>query len=147
MRTCSICKIEKNKAEFRVKTNGCLSSFCRECSAAYQKQYQEKNKERLKEKKKHYHSQTKEYRRWYTIKKRYGLTKEEYENMLLLQNNKCAICENTKSGHRNTDEMVVDHCHKTNKVRGLLCNRCNTLLGLIEDNPTFMQNISKYLNK
>ena len=51
MRTCSICKIEKNKAEFRVKTNGCLSSFCRECSAAYQKQYQEKIKKDWKKRK------------------------------------------------------------------------------------------------
>ena len=53
----------------------------------------------------------------------------------------------TKSGHKNTDEMVVDHCHKTKKVRGLLCNRCNTLLGLIDDSPTFMKNITNYLNK
>ena len=47
MRTCSICKIEKNNAEFKVKTNGCLASFCKECSAVYQKQYQQKNKEIL----------------------------------------------------------------------------------------------------
>ena len=59
----------------------------------------------------------------------------------------CAICGETKSGHKNTDEMVVDHCHKTKKVRGLLCNRCNTLLGLIDDSPTFMKNITNYLNK
>lgn len=147
MRTCSICKIEKNSADFKLKSNGYLSSFCKTCSASYQKEYQEKNKEKIKEKKKHYHTQTKEYRRWYTIKMRYGITKEEYEAILLSQNNKCAICENTKSGHKNTDEMVVDHCHKTQKVRGLLCNRCNTLLGLIDDNPEFMQNISKYLKK
>jgi len=147
MRTCSICKIEKNSADFKLKSNGCLSSFCKTCSASYQKEYQEKNKEKIKEKKKYYHTQTKEYRRWYTIKMRYGITKEEYESILLSQNNKCAICENTKSGHKNTDEMVVDHCHKTQKVRGLLCNRCNTLLGLIDDNPEFMQNISKYLKK
>ena len=43
--------------------------------------------------------------------------------------------------------MVVDHCHKTKIVRGLLCNRCNTLLGLIDDNPSFMENIDNYLNK
>ena len=40
-----------------------------------------------------------------------------------------------------------NHCHKTKKVRGLLCNRCNTLLGLIEDNPVFIQNVTNYLNK
>jgi len=98
MRTCSICKIEKNSADFKLKSNGYLSSFCKTCSASYQKEYQEKNKEKIKEKKKHYHTQTKEYRRWYTIKMRYGITKEEYEAILLSQNNKCAICENTKSG-------------------------------------------------
>ena len=147
MRTCSICKTEKNSADFKLKTNGCLSSFCRTCSALYQKEYQEKNKEKIKEKKKNYHTQTKEYRRWYTIKIRYGITKEDYEKMLLKQNGGCAICGKTKSGHKNTDEMVVDHCHKTKKVRGLLCNRCNTLLGLIDDNPEFIENITNYLNK
>ena len=43
--------------------------------------------------------------------------------------------------------MVVDHKKKKKKVRGLLCNRCNTLLGLIEDNPVFIQNVTNYLNK
>ena len=42
MRTCSICKTEKNSADFKLKTNGCLSSFCVTCSALYQKEYQEK---------------------------------------------------------------------------------------------------------
>ena len=147
MRTCSICKIKKNSADFSLKNNGCLSSFCKSCSREYQKNYREKNKDILKEKKKNYHSQTKDYRRWYTLKVRYGITKDDYNKILHSQNGKCAICENTKSGHRNTDEMVVDHCHKTNKVRGLLCNRCNTLLGLIEDNPNFINNVSNYLNK
>lgn len=147
MRTCSICKTEKNNVDFKLKSNGCLSSFCVNCSAIYQKEYQKRNKEKIKEKKKSYHTQTKEYRRWYTIKMRYGITKEEYENMLLKQKGGCAICEKTKSGHNNTDKMVVDHCHKTKKVRGLLCNRCNTLLGLIDDNPMFMKNVFDYLSK
>lgn len=147
MRICSICKVEKNSADFKLKSNGCLSSFCVICSAVYQKEYQRKNKEKIREKKKLYHTQTKEYRRWYTIKMRYGITREEYENILFSQNRTCAICSKSKSGHNNTDALVVDHCHSTKKVRGLLCNRCNTLLGLIEDNPVFIQNLTNYLNR
>lgn len=58
----------------------------------------------------------------------YGLTPEQYESMLRKQGGVCAIC---KRGHGTI--LDVDHCHKTGRIRGLLCRRCNTFLGLIED--------------
>jgi hypothetical protein len=73
---------------------------------------------------------------------RYGITGEEYDEMLLSQFEKCAICAGTNvSGRR----LSVDHNHKTGKVRGLLCNQCNLGLGYFYDNPTLLTNASQYL--
>ena len=60
------------------------------------------------------------------LKHKYGITVEEYSDMFKRQNGKCFIC--SVSGKK----LVVDHCHKTNEVRKLLCHGCNTVLGKIE---------------
>src|SRR5216684_1391978 len=64
--------------------------------------------------------------------KRYGISWPEYELRLALQGGVCAICK--KKPKRRL--LCVDHCHKTGKVRGLLCSSCNAALGLYEDDPT-----------
>lgn len=69
---------------------------------------------------------------------KYGITPGEYIDMLLDQDKRCAIC-NTR------DYLVIDHCHATGKVRGLLCNKCNLGLGLFKDNVDSLQNAIKYL--
>lgn len=79
------------------------------------------------------------------IKKKYNLTLEEYNNILLKQNNLCVICLN-----KFTDiprSKAVDHNHKTGKVRGILCSNCNILLGHCNDNVTILQNAIKYLEE
>ena len=67
--------------------------------------------------------------------------------MLAEQDNQCAICKTTEPGGRHTtDYFVVDHCHSTNKVRGVLCNNCNTALGLVGDNIDTLHKMIAYLN-
>lgn len=78
------------------------------------------------------------------IKRAYGLTTEQYHRMLTEQNYVCAICKNKEDNLRN---LVVDHNHATNKVRGLLCYRCNTLLGCAKEQETTLQNAVDYLRK
>lgn len=58
------------------------------------------------------------------------LSKEEHERMRQQQHDLCAIC---KGSSADTRKLVIDHCHKTQKVRGLLCNLCNTALGFLGD--------------
>jgi len=66
---------------------------------------------------------------------------EEYNNLLKLQNNSCDICKLPN------DKLVVDHCHTTGKIRGLLCTQCNSGLGMFRDNiPNILEAIN-YLNK
>lgn len=72
--------------------------------------------------------------------KKYNITPEEYNKMLENQSNKCAIC-GSKPIKR---QLAVDHDHKTNKIRGLLCNCCNVGLGNFKDDEKLLQRAVKY---
>lgn len=78
---------------------------------------------------------------WFTdIKRIYGLSKEQYLLILKNQNNKCAICENDLS----VKKSCIDHCHETNKVRGILCFNCNLGIGNLQHNPKFLRKAALY---
>lgn len=77
------------------------------------------------------------------IKKEYGLTKEQYENLLAKQNGKCAICNN---GSPSRFSLHIDHCHKTKKVRGLLCNKCNQAIGLFNESVALFKKAIEYIS-
>lgn len=85
--------------------------------------------------------------------KKFGLTVEQYEEMFILQNGVCAICgkpevkkqATTKGGAKKTSRLCVDHDHKSGKVRGLLCYRCNTGIGKLNDDPELLRKASRYL--
>ena len=76
-----------------------------------------------------------------TLKKKYGLTLADYDSMFESQNGACAIC----GGQQTYKLLAVDHCHITGKVRGLLCSKCNSILGYVSDNVGTLQNAIKYL--
>lgn len=80
------------------------------------------------------------------IKRKYGLTKEEYESMLIDQKHQCKIC-GTKTAYVNNPDkgFAVDHCHRTGKVRGLLCMKCNTGLGMFTDDCDKLSSAISYL--
>ena len=84
-------------------------------------------------------------------KKKYGITLEEFEELELKQEYKCAICGNEESkltvkGDR-TVKLSVDHCHSSNKVRELLCHRCNIILGIAEDSTKLLLSCAGYLER
>jgi hypothetical protein len=78
------------------------------------------------------------------IKRTYGITYEDYEEMLTSQKGCCAICKSKISSSR-TSRLYVDHCHDTMKVRGLLCSSCNHGLGLFKDSPSILKRAIDYL--
>lgn len=84
------------------------------------------------------------YNRQHALKRYYGLSVEQYNLMLEVQNGICAICSRTC--HRGK-RLVVDHCHKTQRLRGLLCSNCNSGIGLLDDNPELLENASRYLRR
>ena len=80
------------------------------------------------------------------LKRLYGLSIEEYETMVQQQEGCCAICKKSSllfSGRKK--RLCVDHCHTTGKVRGLLCEPCNTMLGMARDNQSVLSSAINYL--
>lgn len=76
------------------------------------------------------------------LKRKYGLTLEDYQVLFEQQNGVCAICKETESYRM----LAVDHNHETNKVRGLLCGNCNRALGLFRDSPSLLQIAKEYVS-
>jgi hypothetical protein len=70
----------------------------------------------------------------------YGMSVEDLDSMLLLQHGVCAICQTEPAAH-------VDHDHQTDKVRGLLCFRCNAALGQLGDDPLVVRRAARYLER
>lgn len=102
---------------------------------AYLREYTKKNKTKLK----NYKSRSSEEWKKRNLLRRYKLTIEDYEKILQDQNGLCKIC------HKKPKKIVVDHCHKTGIVRGLLCNECNRAIGLLKENLQSLQNAIMYL--
>jgi len=107
-----------------------------ESAAARQREYRLRNPDKQK---------------GYDLTKSFGITLEQYREMQKSQGNVCAICgkpettvDQRKQGCR---ELAVDHCHKTGKVRGLLCGHCNKALGKFKDNISVLESAIAYLNK
>lgn len=94
---------------------------------------------------------TKEYKKGQWMKRHYWphlSIKEalaEYARLLAQQDDSCAICLRHRDLFKNN--LSVDHCHKTNKVRGLLCDACNTGIGLLQDDPTILLRARDYVSK
>lgn len=80
-----------------------------------------------------------------SFKRKYGITLSDYKEALSIQENRCAICFTHASIL--TRPLNVDHDHKTNIVRGLLCCNCNTALGLLKDNSLVLKMAINYLEK
>ena len=131
MRTCNICGETKPLSEYYVNNFGNLHGKCKKC-------YIKKGQERYDPVKK----------RNENLRRNYGITLTEYDEMLESQSGKCKICGTTNPGGRkDTDVFVVDHCHDSDEVRGLLCHGCNTALGLVKDNPEVLHKMIAYLKK
>lgn len=76
---------------------------------------------------------------------KYGITKDEYVSLYEFQNGCCAIC-NLELPFM-TRDTHLDHCHSTNKIRGILCRSCNVGLGNFGDNPELLESAALYLRK
>lgn len=73
----------------------------------------------------------------------FGITLEQYNEMLRKQDYKCAICDTHKDNEIRA--LAVDHCHTTGKIRGLLCTTCNRALGLLKDNSEILEKAVNYV--
>lgn len=117
-----------------------------------QKKYRENNREKVLESGREYMRRIRKENpgkvhnmdRKVALSKRYNITVEEYNELLQKQGGVCATCgclPDTKNGY-----LCVDHDHETGRVRGLLCRRCNVVLGQVNDNMDILQSLIDYLS-
>jgi hypothetical protein len=132
MKTCSKCKIEKPLSDFHNATSGKFGKhhYCKDCWSVHRKQKYKYNP-------KDYYDRR--------IRNVYNLTQEQLMSMYHSQNKKCKICGDAYEKVSRHGGLHIDHCHTTGKVRGLLCGRCNTLLGVSKDNVVILQSAIDYL--
>ena len=146
---------EVKKVCTRCRENLPLSKFSKHTSGRYGKnsmrilcdskrvaEWQKKNPETFKATQRRFAQkpETKRYKKDWQLKKRYGISLEEYEVMLASQDSCCAICGVCCPLH-------VDHDHKTTLVRGLLCGKCNKGLGCFDHDTKFLASAVQYLER
>lgn len=167
MKTCSKCGTEINKnlevwRKCSTTSNTYLSHTCKKCHIKNsRKTYKKHRSKRLKSMRQYYRehkSDRLEYAKKYRtkhpdrckntqLKKIYDITLVEYTDILKNQNGGCAICHRKTPGRWDRKYLVVDHNHKTGKVRGLLCDPCNKALGHFKDKIENLRNAQTYLEK
>lgn len=103
----------------------------------------EKAKKMHQKAQKQYYRKNKEKKAARERQRKYGISMEQYEDFLKIQNNSCAGCLTQNPKGRGS--WHVDHNHKTNKVRGLLCHDCNFVLGLVKDDSDTLERLSAYV--
>ena len=123
MKECRFCKKEKSLDEFHKHplTKDKRQSFCKPCALFHRNSIGKHNQ----------------------LKKRYGISLEQYNEMFVKQEGKCAICKQHQMNFKVS--LAVDHCHTTGKVRGLLCASCNRALGYFRDSTENLKIALSYL--
>ena len=133
MKTCRTCDEEKSFSEY-YKASSCKDGYrgsCRQCN--------------MKQRRERLAKADPDQRRSVVLKGKYGITLDTKRDMQKAQNDKCKICGTTDYGKKGL--LVVDHCHSTGKVRGLLCYSCNIALGMFKDNVETIKAAIKYLEE
>jgi len=169
-KVCSRCKISKSLSNFSKRSSNSdgLDYYCRNCKSEYNKSRQfmpdysgfkvctecNTEKQKVEFHRDHRRKDGLEGRckpcndsraRRNELKRYYGITHEQYDDMYKSQKGKCAICLSNVSDAR-SKRLNVDHCHTTSLVRGLLCNNCNNGLGRFKDSVELLQSAINYLN-
>ncbi len=131
---CADCGKTKNLTEFYKRSNSLdgVQYQCKECQCKRRSKYYKPNEK---------------------IRQKLKISNEVYEE--LMKHDSCQICgtqlidmsENNRTKEKHGNKKCIDHCHKTKRIRGVLCTRCNTGLGLFKDNTKVMQIAIQYLEQ
>jgi hypothetical protein len=130
---CQFCKKTLTLEQFfkNKKTRDGFGSYCKNCKQQKNNKSWTKNRYKHLEERKNNH-----------LLKTYNISLKDYKEMLNNQYGLCAICFS-----KDKRKLAVDHNHKTGKIRGLLCQRCNQGIGMFQDNYELLINAIKYIKK
>ena len=147
-RRCHAChRIRDLEAFYKdAKGKGGYAYRCKVCARSIARSDYENNTAARKETNRRYRERPEVRRKFRDsrLNKKYGVGLTEYSLMLAGQGGGCAICRTKDNGTRGR-ELPVDHDHETGKVRGILCDTCNRVLGLFGDDPVVIRRAIAYL--
>lgn len=130
---CGMCLAVKKLKEF-YRSGNSYHSYCKACNSEWRKSRYDSDKTRDR-----------------YLRATYNITLEEYNILFFQQGGLCAVCSQPETVidpyTKQVKYLAVDHNHKTDKVRQLLCSDCNTLLGVLEKDPNRVKLLVKYLKK
>lgn len=146
-KTCSACKEVKAVENFykNKKFSDGFLSMCKKCWSEYNSTPERKAKRNSRSMEIGRNRGRAEYTRSWTLKRQYGITIAQYNQMLLNQNGKCEICSADHASCQNG--LYVDHDHQTKVVRSLLCRDCNSGLGFFSEDKGRLLKAAEYLAK
>ena len=123
MKTCTRCLQDLSDDHFHKRTlrsgKTGLQPKCKKCSAEIRKKY---------------------YKPHEFMRRKFKLSTEQYADLMAVE--ACQVC-----GQDFGDKKCIDHCHATEKIRGVLCHKCNTALGLVGDNVQVLSKLIRYLEQ
>ena len=159
-KVCSKCKIAKDVSLFDkfLECGDGLYPSCKSCKKIVKDNHRTLHPEQKREASKRHYEKHKIYinKRCSEYQKKnphirkksllnfvYGITPEEHQALLNINNGNCCICNKPPE----TRSLFIDHCHKTNVIRGVLCQKCNSGIAFFNDDIELLQSAIKYLSK
>ncbi len=151
----------KIKKKYKIKSGQEKSFFsytCLKCRAITTAKYRRNNPEKIKQQsiKRNISGKANLSARKSSLKRKYNITLEHYDKLLKKQNNLCAICGQIETcidiRYNKVRILSIDHCHASEikgiiKIRGLLCSRCNLVLGRLNDSIELSEKFTEYLKE
>jgi hypothetical protein len=132
---CEPCRTERKAIKNREKSQRWKDNN-RERHVAYLREYHQARKDDPEYRRK---------RRENMVRYTYGITQAEVDALIESQGGRCAICGGERNGAGT--RLHIDHCHDTGKVRGMLCSKCNTAVGLLDNDPDRAEKLAAYLRR
>ena len=136
------CKRGHKLADTRETTSSRTS--CSACKPIIAAEWYKKNAARCRATHKIWNDKNQDYRRQQRLERRYGITHEDYLQMLVRQAGVCAVCSRPEALTR-YGRLSIDHNHETGEIRGLLCDGCNASLGHLQEDPETIRKLADYI--
>jgi len=142
LKICTKCTRSKELTEFAKGRR-----WCRQCCTAAHGKWRAENRAAYNEAAKQWRANNRSKCRAAELKHHYGLSVADYDALLAQQGGACVICSKPHNPTARLGRLFVDHCHRTGKVRGLLCSKCNLAIGHLDDDPSLLERAVAYLRR